>query len=100
MATTNDVGTHFKELVDNLDINLIAPLMRIAGILSAESEKELQDKITRKQQLRFIIKKVKQHPSGDYLFENCLQKSKHLQGHQNLLSILYSKAFAGMSPNR
>ena len=85
------IGSHFQDLVDNVDIKIIAPLMKNAGILSTESEVELENKITRNQKVRFIISNVKLHPSGDHLFKECLEKSKHLQGHQQLLSILYSK---------
>ena len=86
------IGSHFQDLVDNVDIELIAPLMKNAGILSTESEVELENKITRNQKVRFIISKVKLHPSGDQLFKECLEKSKHSQGHQRLLSVVYSKA--------
>ena len=86
------IGSHFQDLVDNVDIKLIAPFMKDAGLLSAESEVELENKGTRKQQVRFIISKVKLHSSGDHLFKECLEKSKHSQGHQQLLSILYSTA--------
>lgn len=89
-AKQSMVGLCFQGLVDNLDIEEIGPLMNTAGILSTKSEIELKNKGTRKQQVRFIIKEVKQHPSGDELFKDCLQKSKHLQGHQKLLSLLYS----------
>ena len=89
-AKQSIVGLHFQCLVDNLDIDKITPLMSTSGILSSKSEEELKNKGTRKQQVRFIIKEVKQHPSGDELFKGCLQKSDHLQGHQKLLSLLYS----------
>ena len=93
MATRHCIiGSHFQDLYDHVKIKLIAPLMKDAGILSAESEVELESKITKKQQVRFIINKVKLHPSGDHLFKECLEKSKHSQGHQRLLLILYSKA--------
>ena len=91
------IGSHFQDLVDNLEITVIAPLMRTAGILSAESEIELHNKATRKQQIRFIINQVKlKHPSGDDLFKDCLERSKHLEGHQKLLSLLYRDSCAGM----
>ena len=86
------IGSHFQDLVDNVDIKLLAPLMKDAGILSAESEVELENKITKKQKVRFIINKVKLHPFGDNLFKECLEKSKHSPGHHQLLSVLYSKA--------
>ena len=86
------IGSHFQDLVDHVDVELIAPIMKTVGILSAESESELQDKATRKQQVRFMINKVKLHPSGDQLFKECLEKSRHSQGHQKLLSLLYNEA--------
>lgn len=91
MATKQHIiESHFQDIVDNLDIKLIVPLMRTTGILSAESEVELESKITQKQRVRFIIHKtVKPHPSGDRLFKECLEKSKHSQGHQKLLLLLY-----------
>ena len=92
----NNIGLHFYNLVDNLDIEVITPLMRTTGILSAESEVELHGKVTKKQQVRFIVKEVKQQPSGEDLFKNCLEKSKHLEGHQKLLSILYRESCVGM----
>ena len=100
-AKQSIVGLHFQGLVDNLDIEEIAPLMSTVGILSTKSEVELKSKGTRKQQVRFIIKEVKQHPSGDDLFKDCLQRSNHLQGHQKLLSLLYSaeSSYTGMYSN-
>ena len=85
------IGSHFVDLVDHVDVELIAPIMKAAGILSAENESELQGKATRKQQVRFMINKVKLHSSGDQLFKECLEKSRHSQGHRKLLLLLYNE---------
>ena len=58
-AEQSIVGSHFQDLIDNLDIEVIAPLMRTTGILSTKTEVELKNKGTRKQQVRFIIREVK-----------------------------------------
>ena len=94
MATKqkDTVGLYFQDLFENLNIEVVAPLMRAAGLLSVESEVELLNKGTRKQQVRFIIKEVKQHFSGENLFKNCLKKSEDLEGHQKLLLRLYTES--------
>ena len=86
------VGLYFQDLFENLNIEVVAPLMRAAGLLSVESEVELLNKGTRKQQVRFIIKEVKQHSAGESLFKNCLKISEDLEGHQKLLLRLFTES--------
>ena len=91
------IDSYFQEIFDNIDTKLIVPFMRTVGILTTENETEIGRKTTRKQQVKFIIDKIKRHPTGDHLFEDCLEKTKHVPGHQKLLQLLYDKvSCAGM----
>ena len=79
---------YYQDIFDNIDVKLIAPLLVDSGIISASEQSELKGKS--KKSVRLIRRKVKSHSNGEALFKDCLTKSSESQGHQNLLSILYS----------
>ena len=60
-----------------------------SGIISASDHSQLKEKS--KKSVKFILRKVKSLDDGDALLKDCLTKSSGSQGHQRLLSILYTK---------
>ena len=80
--------SHFQDILDNIDIKLIAPFLRTLEIVSAEDQVELEKK-SKKQAVKFMLRKVKEHVNGDSLFKNCLKKTNHSEGHLKILSLVY-----------
>ena len=91
MATgpTSHFDSHFQDIFDNIDVELIAPLLVTSGIISASDQTKLKEKS--KKSVKFILRKVKSLDDGDALLKDCLTKTSGSQGHQRLLSILYTK---------
>ena len=80
---------HFQEILNNLSIELIAPLLTRSGIISADDQAELKKK-SKKPAVKFVLQKVRDHDSGNLLFKECLANTSESQDHRNLVSILYS----------
>ena len=75
---------------DNLDVDLIAPILLNLKLLSSQDEEKLQSVTkTRKAAIKLIIKRAKEHADGAELFCDALEKSKKHKGHQKILSELY-----------
>ena len=80
--------SHFQDILDNIDVKLIAPFLRTSEIISAEDQVELEKK-SKKQAVKFILRKVRGHNNGDSLFKNCLKNTNQSEGHLKILSLLY-----------
>ena len=91
MATgpTSHFDSHFQDIFDNIDVELIAPLLVTSSIISDSDQAQLKEKS--KKSVKFILRKVKSLDDGDALLKDCLTKTSGSQGHQRLLSILYTK---------
>ena len=91
MATgpTSHFDSHFQDIFDNIDVEIIAPLLVTSGIISASDQTKLKEES--KKSVKFILRKVKSLDDGDALLKDCLTKTSGSQGHQRLLSILYTK---------
>ena len=86
---TSHFDSHFQDIFDNIDVELIAPLLVTSGIISSSDQTKLKEKS--KKSVKFILRKVKSLDDGDALLKDCLTKTSGSQGHQRLLSILYTK---------
>ena len=75
--------------MDNINIKLIIPLLTTSGIILDDDQVELK-KLPKRSAVAFLLQKVRDHCNGNFLFKDCLAKTSELQGHQKLLSILYS----------
>lgn len=90
MAKGHDhFDVHFQDILDNLNIKLIAPVLTSSGIISADDQAELEKK-SKKPAVKFVLRKVRDHHNGNFLFKECLANTSESQDHQNLVSILYS----------
>ena len=81
--------THFQEILDNIDIKVIAPRLVASGIISSDDKVKLEEK-PKKSAVKFMRQKIKNHKNGNLLFKQCLTQTSQIQGHQELLSILYN----------
>ena len=79
---------HFQDIIENIDVKLIAPSLAASGIISSDDKVKLEEKS--KKSVRFMLQKVKNHENGNLLFKQCLINTSGSQGHQELLSILYN----------
>ena len=81
--------THFQKILENIDIKQIAPCLVTLGIISSDDKVKLEEK-SKKSAVKFMRQKVKIHENGNLLFKQCLTETSEIQGHQELLSILYN----------
>ena len=79
----------FQDILDNLNIKLIAPFLTTSGVILADDLAELVN-LPKKSAVTFLLQKLKDHNNGIVLFKDCLAKTSESQGHQKLLSIMYS----------
>ena len=88
MATKHHhFDSHFQEILDNIDVKLITPLLTSSEVISFEDEVELEKK-SKKQAVKFILRKLRNHGNGDSVFRNCLKTSQS-EGHQKILLLVY-----------
>ena len=80
--------THFHDILENIDVKLIATSLAASGIILSDEKDKLEEKS--KKSVKFMLKKVKHHDNGDLLFKQCLTETSESQGHQKLLLILYN----------
>ena len=81
---------HFQDILNNLNIKLIASWLATSGIISADDQAQLERKCGKRSAVKFVLRKVRNHDNGNVLFKKCLINTCDSQGHQNLVSILYS----------
>ena len=86
---SNLYDSHFQDILDNLDVKLIAPLLINSHIISADDHTELEKK-SNKTAVKFVLRKIRDHDNGDVVFKDCLTKTSKSQGHKKLLMLLYS----------
>ena len=90
MATScNHLDLRFKHIVDNINVELIAPCLRTFNIISTEEQIELQRTSDKTNQVKLILKKVKSYPNGSDLFKDCLKRAI-CEGHQKILLVVYN----------
>ena len=90
MATNcNHLDSCFQCIVDNIDVELIAPCLSTHNIISAEEQVELKSIFEKAEQVKLILEKIKSHPSGYDLFKDCLETAS-CEGHQTLILDVYS----------
>ena len=89
MAKGHHFDSHFQDVLNNLDVELIAPLLITSGIISADDQASLREK-SKISAVKFILRKVKNYDNGDVMFKECLKNtSDKSQNHRNLVLILY-----------
>ena len=99
MAKGHHFDSHFEDILDNLDVELIAPLLITSGIISAYDQATLTIKLkaSKKLAVKFILQKVRKKDNGDALFEECLVNSSNKsQNHLHLGLILYNSKGMGL----
>ena len=78
----------FTVVNDNLDVDLIAPILLDLKLLSSQDNDKLVTK-TRKAAIKLIINRAKEHADGAELLFSALERSKKHKGHQKILLVLY-----------
>ena len=80
--------SEFTVVNDNLDVDLIAPILLDLKLLSSQDNDKLVNK-TRKAAIKLIINRAREHSDGAKLFQSALEKLLEHKGHQKILSALY-----------
>ena len=88
-ASCSHLDSWFQHIVDNIDVELIAPCLRTCNIISTEDQVELKGIIEKTEQVKLILEKVKRHHNGYDLFKDCLITA-NCGGHQKILLDVYS----------
>ena len=87
-ASCSHLDSWFQHIVDNIDVELIAPCLSTFNILSTKEQVELKRIIEKTEQVKLILEKFKSHPNGYDLFKDCL-KGTSCEGHQKILLDVY-----------
>ena len=81
--------SHFQDILENIDVKLIAPFLIKSGIISVNDQAKVKEK-SKKSAVKYILHKVRDHDKDDQ-FKDCLMETcSESQGHQKLLEILYN----------
>ena len=88
MSSLTVSASQFEVIETSLNIELIIPVLEDFGLLSSADKQKLAEK-SQKQAVKFILKKVKQHPESSKLFRDVLEKTNKNAGHQKILQVLY-----------
>ena len=80
--------SHFQDILENIDVKLIAPFLIKSRIVSANDQDKVKEKS--KKSVKYILHKVRDHDKDDQ-FKDCLTETcSESEGHQKLLEILYN----------
>lgn len=80
--------SEFESVNENLNVEPIAQILFELGVLSLQDHVKVIN-LSQKSAVKFIVKRLKSHKSGNEKFQQALQKSKEHHGHQVILSVLY-----------